>query len=67
MPFQSASQARACWAKHDPNWNCASWAHETPDIKALPERLTTPEETLKKSKLPSFRRYLPGASKKQTA
>lgn len=36
MPFKSKAQQRACYAKHDPKWNCAEWQADTP--KKLPER-----------------------------
>jgi hypothetical protein len=38
MPFKSKAQMRACFARHDKNWDCHKWAHETPDTKKLPER-----------------------------
>ena len=39
MPFLSRSQARACFAKNDPDWNCKEWAGKTKSIKKLPERV----------------------------
>jgi len=38
MPFRSKSQVRACFAKNDPKWDCHKFAHETDDIKKLPEK-----------------------------
>jgi len=38
MPFVSKVQMRKCFASKNPNWNCKEWAHETPNIKQLPER-----------------------------
>jgi hypothetical protein len=38
MPFKSKAQMRACYAAHDRKWNCHKWAHETPNLKSLPER-----------------------------
>jgi hypothetical protein len=38
MPFKSKSQLRKCFAANDPNWDCKKWAHETPNIKGLPDR-----------------------------
>lgn len=29
MPFKSKAQARACYAKQDPDWDCDEWASET--------------------------------------
>jgi hypothetical protein len=37
MPFQSKAQARACFAKNDPDWNCEEWADKT-NFKKLPEK-----------------------------
>lgn len=31
------AQARACFARNDPSWNCKKWAKET-DFSRLPER-----------------------------
>ena len=42
MPFQSTSQRRACYAKGDPKWDCATWQKETPK-GALPERKAKPK------------------------
>lgn len=36
MPFQSKAQQRWMFAKHPKM--AKRWAHETPDIKSLPER-----------------------------
>jgi hypothetical protein len=39
MPFKSKSQAKACFAKKDKNWDCKAWAKETPGgIKSLPKK-----------------------------
>ena len=38
MPFKSKAQAKACYAKADPKWDCKSWAAETPSMKALPKK-----------------------------
>jgi len=40
MPFKSKAQMRKCFASHDPKWNCKEWAHATPSIKKLPERIS---------------------------
>lgn len=37
MPFKSKAQARACFARKDPKWDCGHWASVT-DFKSLPER-----------------------------
>jgi hypothetical protein len=37
MPFKSKSQRRACYAAHDPNWDCGEWEAHTKD-KKLPEK-----------------------------
>ena len=37
MPFVSKSQAAACYAKNDPNWDCSEWAAKT-DFSKLPKR-----------------------------
>ena len=29
MPFKSKAQRMACYAKHDPRWNCEKWDRET--------------------------------------
>ena len=42
MPFKSKAQARACYARKDPRWNCAEWSKKT-DWKHLPE-YSTPEK-----------------------
>lgn len=39
MPFKSKAQMRACFARHDKNWDCKAWAKETGNTKKLPERL----------------------------
>lgn len=31
MPFQSAAQMRACFARHDPRWDCKLWMRHTPN------------------------------------
>lgn len=39
MPFKSNAQRRACYAKHDPDWDCGEWERHTHN-KKLPERVT---------------------------
>lgn len=38
MPFRSKAQRRACYAKHDPDWDCGEWERHTPKGQ-LPERV----------------------------
>jgi hypothetical protein len=37
MPFKSKEQMRACFAQHNPRWDCHAWAHETKNLKKLPQ------------------------------
>ena len=37
MPFKNKRQMRACFAKDKKNWDCKKWAHDTPNLKDLPE------------------------------
>lgn len=37
MPFKSKAQARACFARKDPDWDCEEWAEET-DFSRIPEK-----------------------------
>ncbi len=53
MPFLSKSQRRACYAAHDPNWDCGEWESETPSN--LPERV---KKKKKKHEQYSFASYI---------
>lgn len=42
MPFKSKSQMRACYAKQargEKGWDCKKWAHETRNMRRLPNRV----------------------------
>lgn len=44
MPFKSKAQVKACYAKKDARWPCATWAKHTPGgIKALPAKAKSPK------------------------
>lgn len=43
MPFKSKSQRRACYAAHDPNWDCGEWESHTKG--KLPEKVMKKEHT----------------------
>jgi len=55
MPFQSKSQMRACYAQmsrdkkagRKSKWNCHKWAHETRNIRNLPEYKYTKRKSSK--------------------
>jgi hypothetical protein len=49
MPFKSKAQRRACYAAHDPNWDCGEWESHT--TGNLPEKV-------KKKKHESFTNWL---------
>lgn len=38
MPFKSKAQMKACYAKHDKNWDCHKWSKETSNKSSLPKR-----------------------------
>lgn len=46
MPFRSTAQARAAWGGYlgpEMKDKAESWAHETPDLKALPAHVKSPK------------------------
>lgn len=51
MPFQSKAQARAAFSKalgSETKKKARTWAHETPNVKALPEHTKRAVAALKK-------------------
>ena len=54
MPFENKSQLRACFAKKDPKWDCHKWAHETPNLKDIPNK----PKKKKKKKAKCFKEWL---------
>lgn len=59
MPFVSKSQARACFAKKDPDWNCEEWAEKT-DFSKLPEKKKGKEKKGASTLLPPLRKSIGG-------
>jgi len=64
MPFQSKSQARACFAKDDPDWNCEEWAAKT-DFAKLPEKAKKKDSREKRAAEQALAKLALGLSRDQ--